>query len=279
MAQDVTLLSQHFDSDAALNDQVASLMHHAGLKVSDSETAPFSQGEDSVDQAPADGGMGQALLRCHQLDVVAYAHRRNHLTGAVSKLSAYIRHGLVSESTVADFAKSIHPEQATRFIQQLAWRSFFLHRQIAYPETLWKDVAPYKTGWQPHDYAQTLPEDIKQGTTGVLMIDQIIQRLLTTGYLHNRERLYLAAYIVHWRRVAWQAGARWFLVHLLDGEIASNNFSWQWVASTSSQKPYIFNLENVRQFHDGLFEVDHPSHAIFAGSYQALATQLFPHQR
>ena len=33
------------------------------------------------------------------------------------------------------------------------------------------------------------------------------------------------------------------LRHLVDGDTASNNFSWQWVASTFSRKPYIFNLE------------------------------------
>ena len=278
MAQDVTSLPKQFDSDAALDNQVVRLMHHSGLRAFDADTERVASPGAMPGQEPLKGGAPQAAHRCQQLDVVAYAQRRNHLTGSVSQLSAYIRHGLVSESAVADRAKSSHPEQASRFLQQLAWRSFFLYRQIAYPQTLWQDVGPYKTGWQPQDYAQTLPEDIRQGATGVLMIDQMIQRLLTTGYLHNRERLYLAAYVVHWRRVAWQAGARWFLIHLLDGEVASNNFSWQWVASTSSQKPYIFNLDNVRQFHDGLFEVDHPSHAIFAGSYDTLALTLFPHQ-
>ena len=64
--------------------------------------------------------------------------------------------------------------------------------------------------------------------------------------MHNHARMYLASYVVHFRRVRWQAGAEWFLTHLLDGNEASNNFSWQWVASTLSQKPYIFNLENVQ---------------------------------
>lgn len=54
-----------------------------------------------------------------------------------------------------------------------------------------------------------------------------------------------AAEIVHWRRIHWQGGAKWFLQHLIDGDPASNNMSWQWVASTFSHKPYFFNRENL----------------------------------
>ncbi len=57
--------------------------------------------------------------------------------------------------------------------------------------------------------------------------------------------------MVHWRRVSWQAGARWFLRHLLDGDPASNNLSWQWVASSFGSKPYIFNRENLERFSSG----------------------------
>jgi deoxyribodipyrimidine photo-lyase len=36
--------------------------------------------------------------------------------------------------------------------------------------------------------------------------------------------------------------------HLLDGDIASNYLSWQWVSATGSNKPYLFNAENVEKF-------------------------------
>jgi len=75
--------------------------------------------------------------------------------------------------------------------------------------------------------------------------------LTTTGWLHNHARMWLAAYVVHWRRVRWQAGARWFLQHLLDGDPASNNLSWQWVASSFSHKPYVFNRANLERFSSG----------------------------
>ncbi len=36
--------------------------------------------------------------------------------------------------------------------------------------------------------------------------------------------------------------------HLLDGDLASNHLSWQWVAATFSVKPYLFNADNVAKF-------------------------------
>jgi deoxyribodipyrimidine photo-lyase len=36
--------------------------------------------------------------------------------------------------------------------------------------------------------------------------------------------------------------------NLLDGDLASNHLSWQWVAATFSSKPYVFNAENVAKY-------------------------------
>ncbi len=91
----------------------------------------------------------------------------------------------------------------------------------------------------------------------------------------------MAAYVVHFRRVKWQAGAEWFLTHLLDGDPASNNLSWQWVASTFSHKPYIFNLDNIDKYTNGVFAKNRsnndPSVREFGHSYEVLAEHLFPY--
>jgi deoxyribodipyrimidine photo-lyase len=72
--------------------------------------------------------------------------------------------------------------------------------------------------------------------------------------------MWVAAFVVHFRRIRWQAGAAWFLEHLLDGDPASNNLSWQWVASTFSSKPYYFNRDNLEQFTDGALLPSSASH-------------------
>ena len=87
----------------------------------------------------------------------------------------------------------------------------------------------------------------------------------------------MAAYLVHWRRVHWRAGADWFLEHLLDGDPASNHLSWQWVASSFSHKPYFFNRQNLERYSNGRYCQKCPSHEScpFELSYEQLEQQLF----
>jgi deoxyribodipyrimidine photo-lyase len=97
-------------------------------------------------------------------------------------------------------------------------------------------------------YSQDLPNDIRTATTGVPVIDRAVTELYRSGWLHNHARMWLAAYLIHARKVHWRVGADWMVGHLLDGDLASNHLSWQWVAGTDSHKPYLFNAENVARY-------------------------------
>ena len=209
-----------------------------------------------------------------------YARTRNHVDGAVSRLSAYLRHGVLSlyEVRQAALDQATGGDNAEKFINELAWRDFWQRVYAQIGEGVWEDREPYKTGYAAGDYRPDLPEDIADGETGLRCMDAFSEELRTTGYLHNHQRMWLAAYVVHWRRVRWQAGARWFLQHLLDGDPASNNLSWQWVASTFSHKPYFFNRENLERFSGGSYCADCPLAARgcpFDVSYEALEMRLF----
>ncbi|MFM1817141.1 MAG: hypothetical protein RL364_1, partial [Pseudomonadota bacterium] len=57
-----------------------------------------------------------------------------------------------------------------------------------------------------------------------------------------------ASYVVHMHKVYWRVAADWLYGHLLDGDLASNHLSWQWVAGTGSHKPYLFNADNVARY-------------------------------
>ena len=239
----------------------------------------LSPGLPSADRLISDvqGGRAQADKKLAVLDPSKYGSTRNHLNGAVTRLSPYIRHGVITTTAVRDRALEIAaPKAAEKFIQQLTWREYWQRLYREFPDYIWNDVEPYKTGFTASDYADDLPRDIIGGTTGVACIDHFIAELNETGYLHNHARLYLAGYVCHWRRVKWQAGARWFLAHLLDGDPASNNLSWQWAASTFSHKPYYFNLENVAKFSGDDVDTRESSNATLAGSYEALHERLFP---
>ena len=169
------------------------------------------------------------------------------------------------------------PKHAEKFIQELAWRDYWQRLYTASPDAIWVDIEAYKTGFVASDYADELPAaDIARGETGVACIDAFITTLLETGYLHNHARMYIAAYVVHWRQIKWQTGAKWFLQNLIDGDPASNNLSWQWIASTFANKPYFFNLENVARYAGPNINVSVTDNLPLAHSYERLAELLFP---
>ena len=233
---------------------------------------------DSTAPRPMAGGRAAAEAALAAIDPVAYGASRNHLEGAVTRLSPYIRHGILSLDEVRNHALATvaDPRQAEKFIQELAWRDYWQRLYLAYPDRIWADVEPYKTGFDADDYEAVLPADIIDAQTGVACLDQFITMLYETGYLHNHARMYLAAYVVHWRRVRWQAGAAWFLEHLLDADPASNNLSWQWIASTFSKKPYIFNLDNVAKYTGHGINTRMSDNRVLAYSYERLSELLFP---
>lgn len=231
-----------------------------------------------VPPSPFVGGADAARRKLEQIDPINYGKTRNHLTGKVTQLSPYIRHGILTLNEVRNYALGLcsQPAQIEKFIQELSWRDFWQRIYVNHPEWIWNDVEAYKTGYEAEDYADDLPEDIDKAETGVTCIDQFIRSLYEVGYLHNHARMYLAAYIVHWRRVKWQAGARWMLHHLIDGDPASNNLSWQWVASTFSHKPYIFNLENVDKYTPDSINTRPEDNIVLDASYEELSQRLFP---
>jgi deoxyribodipyrimidine photo-lyase len=233
---------------------------------------PGAQG----DLSPIAGGRAQAEAALARFHAPRYAGTRNFLSGAVSGLSPYIRHGVITLREVMERVRAAFPGQnLEKFLQELAWRDYWrrVHYQIG--NGIWLDQEPAKTGV---DYRPELPGDL--GETGLACMDAFATQLAQSGYLHNHARMWLAAYLVHWRRSTWQSGAHWFLRHLLDGDPASNNLSWQWVASTFSNKPYFFNRENLERYTGGRFcaTCAHRQNCPFDKPYPELAADLFETQ-
>jgi len=177
-----------------------------------------------------------------------------------------------------------HPGE--KLIQQLAWRDYWQRLWGQWGEGVHQGREPLKTGWPAEAYATSLPADLANARTGLACIDAFVDELVGTGWLHNHARLWLASYGVHWRRLRWQVGARWFHAHLLDADGASNSLSWQWVASSFGSKPYIFNRANLERFAGSAFCEACPAAGRggagvaggcpFEASYEALQERLFP---
>ena len=83
-----------------------------------------------------------------------------------------------------------------------------------------------------------------EGRTGFPIVDAGIRQLVETGWMHNRVRMIVASFLVKDLHLAWQWGARFFLRHLLDGDLASNNHGWQWAAGTGTDAAPYFRVFN-----------------------------------
>ena len=93
-----------------------------------------------------------------------------------------------------------------------------------------------------------VPAAIAAGTAGIDGIDVGIQRLVSSGYMHNHQRMYTAFLTCNLAGAHWKLPAQWMYAHLLDGDWGSNALSWQWVAGTFSNKKYIANQENINRY-------------------------------
>jgi deoxyribodipyrimidine photo-lyase len=186
-----------------------------------------------------------ALAKVDAINLSAYARTRNALDGRVTRLSPYITHGITD---VPEIIKRLGAKTTLnweeKFIFELGWREYFHHVWHHLNDDIWREQrAPPAT-----QYTSVVPDDVLTATTGVAVIDAQIRSLYQVGYLHNHARMWLASYMVHMRKIDWRAGAQWMFGYLLDGDMASNTLSWQWVAGTWTGKPYLFNAENVAKY-------------------------------
>ncbi len=188
-----------------------------------------------------------AMSRIARIRPAEYASTRNDIDGSVTGLSPYLTHGLITLREILVELLSREPLAVNhKLVYEFGWREFFRHVWSQVGNDIFASLHPGPLS--DESYSSVLPADIRQACTGVPVIDEAVRVLYSTGTLHNHARMWLASYVVHIRQVHWRTGADWFVAHLLDGDLASNHLSWQWVAGTGSHKPYLFNADNVARF-------------------------------
>jgi deoxyribodipyrimidine photo-lyase len=175
-------------------------------------------------------------------------------SGAVSKLSPYLRYRAITEQEVVGKVLEQHDlRSAEKFIQEVLWRTY------------WK-------GWlemRPSVWARFLVERDRQrevfpdqrailaaemGQTGIEGFDHWARELVQTGYIHNHARMWFASIWIFTLRLPWALGADYFLRHLIDADAASNTLSWRWVAGLQTVgKSYLATTENIARYTNGRF--------------------------
>jgi deoxyribodipyrimidine photo-lyase len=164
---------------------------------------------------------------------------------STSRLSPYLRFGC------------IHPRQALgrlepgstdhdKFASELCWREFYadvLHnRPDAARQSYREEWRGFETDSGPE--ADERFEAWAQGRTGYPYIDAGMRQMLAEGWMHNRVRMAVASFLVKDLHVDWRRGARFFMEHLVDGDLASNQLNWQWVAGCGTDAAPYFRIFN-----------------------------------
>lgn len=180
------------------------------------------------------------------IDPVAYGKTRNFEKGAVTKLSPYISRGVLSTKQVMQHIQSLDiPAYKTeKLLQELAWRDYWQQAWIAKEDAIFSDLKRPQSEVENYE----LPTAIVAAKTGVEAIDKAIRELYDTGYMHNHMRMYVAAICCNIAKCHWSTPAKWLYSHLLDGDLASNHLSWQWVAGSNANKKYVANQDNINKY-------------------------------
>jgi deoxyribodipyrimidine photo-lyase len=167
-----------------------------------------------------------------------------------SRLSQDLRFGLLSLRSVYAGVMAAHAAAAPgekpsvlAFLRELAWREFYFAILRHFPEVLDHEFAPQWRGlpWAEPDAKLTAWQ---LGRTGFPIVDAGMRELLATGHLHNRVRMITAMFLTKDLHFDWRLGEAWFMRHLVDGEIASNNGGWQWSAGTGADAAPYFRIQN-----------------------------------
>jgi deoxyribodipyrimidine photo-lyase len=186
------------------------------------------------------------LERINAINPIKYAKTRNFINGDVTYLSAYISRGVISVQQIKEtvLQKGYKPYEIEKFLQELAWREYYQRVWQVKKEALFADLKQPQPDFLHHQ----IPAAIVHASTGIQVIDDQINTFYSTGYLHNHIRMYLAAMVCNNAKSHWLTPAQWMYYHLLDGDLASNSCSWQWVAGSFSSKKYYCNQENINKY-------------------------------
>lgn len=211
-----------------------------------SDEAPSAE-TDAVLPPAGEAAARAAWRRFRDERLAGYADGRN-VPGidGTSRMSAYLKYGCIHPRTLLADLAGLSGESARRYTDELAWREFYADVLWHRPESAREYLKPelQAMGYDDGPGAAELVKAWELGRTGFPIVDAGMRQLHAEAYVHNRVRMIVASFLVKDLHQEWTRGARYFLHHLVDGDLASNNHGWQWVAGTGTDaSPYyrVFN--------------------------------------
>ena len=223
----------------------------------DSETLPPVPERDDLKLPAAGESAAHKSWKAFRDNKVAdYSTERNRPDlDRTSRLSPYLHFGCIHPRTLlADLADLAALTDLARqngrgahtFVNEIAWRELYADVLWHQPDSARDYLQPRlkKMAYSSGPTAEANFTAWTQGRTGYPMVDAGMRQLLAEGWMHNRVRMLVASFLIKDLHQEWTRGARWFMRHLVDGDLASNQHGWQWVAGSGTDAaPYyrVFN--------------------------------------
>ena len=188
----------------------------------------------------------QRLARFIEINLDAYDELRNNPgADATSRLSADLKYGLLHPRQILPSLRHAGPGPDV-FRSELCWREFYADVLWHRPETARHALVTAMEDMRV-DEGSLADERFDAwclGRTGFPFIDAGMRQLTAEGWMHNRVRMAVASFLVKDLHLDWRRGAAWFMHHLVDGDLASNQHGWQWTAGTGTDASPYFRVFN-----------------------------------
>lgn len=189
---------------------------------------------------PGEAGANKALKKFIKQHLATYSRKRDFpAVKATSRLSPYLHLGNISPRQIW---QAVYPK-GEKFLSEIVWREFAYHVLYHFPSLPEKNMNE-KFNAFPWKKSQKNLIRWKQGKTGYPLVDAGMRELWHTGVMHNRVRMISASFLVKDLLLPWREGQKWFWDTLLDADLASNAFGWQWVAGSGADAAPFFRIFN-----------------------------------
>ena len=160
-----------------------------------------------------------------------------------SRMSVHLKLGEIHPRTMLADLAGRRGDAARTYRKELAWREFYADVLFQRPDSA-RDYLHRRFAEMEYDPPGERLDAWREGRTGFPIVDAGMRQLRAEGWMHNRVRMITASFLVKDLHVEWQHGARHFLHWLVDGDLASNNHGWQWVAGSGTDAAPYFRVFN-----------------------------------
>ena len=202
------------------------------------------------------GGQSHADRALATFDVTGYARDRNEVwpqnRQGASRLSPYIRHGLLDLPRVWKHVHDGPAKDVETFRSELLWQEYARHlyarvgrstrRSLRFAVEERSEAAP--TRWTP--------DTVEDAAQDMACLELSLRDLTEQGWLTNQQRMWLASHHTVRLGRGWRDGEDEFFRNLLDGSRAANRLGWQWTVGALTGKQYGFSRWQVHKRAPGL---------------------------